>query len=100
LEVEKADLLVEGTVLLAQVLVAVMVLNPVAEALDATELQAWTALGSLQQTEGRKLQMGGLMASVLTVVPAKRACRVRLKWACCLNRVSESTECRLADYIV
>ncbi len=40
MEVEKADLLVEGTVLLALVLVAVMVLNPVAEALGATELQA------------------------------------------------------------
>jgi len=40
LEVEKADLLVEGTVLLALVVVAVMVLSPVAEALDATELQA------------------------------------------------------------
>ncbi len=40
------------------------------------------------------------MASVLTVVLAKRACKVRLKWACCLNRVSESTDCRLADCIV
>ncbi len=46
------------------------------------------------------LQMGALMASALTVVLAKRACKVRLKWACCLNRVSESTDCRLADYIV
>lgn len=40
LEVEKADLLVEGTVLSALVLVALGVLNPVAEALGATELQA------------------------------------------------------------
>ena len=40
------------------------------------------------------------MASVLTVVLAKRACKVRLRWACCLNQVSESTECRLAEYIV
>lgn len=40
LEVEKVDLLVEGTVLLALVLVAARVLNPVAEALDTTGLQA------------------------------------------------------------
>ncbi|KAA6420991.1 MAG: hypothetical protein FRX49_09130 [Trebouxia sp. A1-2] len=40
MQVEKADLLVEGAVPLALVVVAVMVLSPVAEAMVATELQA------------------------------------------------------------